>query len=97
MTVVEPTAIVTTVKSGSSTSVFGQSVTFTATISEASGNPTGTVTFEDGGSPLATEPVSSGVATFTTSELSVGQHAITSVYSGDTKFAGSTSPRSVKP
>ena len=94
LTAVEPTTIATSVQGGASTSVFGQSVTFTATISEASGKPTGSVTFEDGGSVLG-PPVAvnaSGVATFTTSQLSVGQHAITTVYGGDTKFAGSTSP-----
>src|SRR5262249_44379944 len=48
-------ATTTTVTSSPNPSVFGQSVTFTATVSAASpgsGTPTGTVTFEDGGTTL---------------------------------------------
>jgi hypothetical protein len=36
-------------------------------------------------------PVSSGVASLTTSTLGGGKHSITAVYSGDANFAGSTS------
>ena len=92
LTAVVPTTIQTTVQGGTSTSNFGQSVTFVATISSAGGSPTGTVTFEDSGSILGTGPVNSGVATFTTTKLAIGPHAITTVYSGDSKFAASTSP-----
>ena len=93
LTAVEPTTIQTTVQDGASTSVFGQSVTFVATLSDAGGTPTGTVTFDDGGAVLGTGAVNtSGVASFTTSKLALGSHAITSVYSGDTKFSASTSP-----
>ena len=52
-----------------SSSVFGQSVTFTATISATApgaGTPTGTVTFKDGSTTLGTGTLSGGVATFTT-------------------------------
>src|SRR5207244_4129722 len=49
-----PTSTSTTVTSMANPSVFGQSVTFTATSSEnGAGNPTGTVTFYDGGTSLA--------------------------------------------
>ena len=73
LTVVVPTTIQTTVQGGTTTSVFGQSVTFTATVSDAGGTPTGTVTFEDGGSVLGSGPVNaSGVATFTTKALALG-------------------------
>jgi Bacterial Ig-like domain (group 3) len=95
LTAVLPTTIQTSVQGGITTSVFGQSLTFTATISHTGGTPTGTVTFEDGGTVLGTGPVpvnASGVATLTTTKLALGPHAITSVYSGDSKFAGSTSP-----
>src|SRR5581483_11590634 len=78
-------------------SVFGQSVTFTATVSPvapASGSPTGTANFLDGATTIATNvPLNgSAVATFTTSALSVGTHSITVVYNGDSNFNGSTSP-----
>jgi hypothetical protein len=71
----------------------GQQVTFTATVSVASGSgtPTGTVTFIDGGTTIGTGTVSGGKATFTTSALSSGSHSITAVYSGDASFSGSTS------
>ncbi len=77
-------------------SVSGQSVTFTATVaavSPGSGTPTGTVTFDDNGTPLSdgTVTLSSGVASFTTSSLAVGTQSITAVYSGDTNFTISTS------
>src|SRR5205823_1639689 len=46
----------------------------------------------DGNTPLGTGAVISGSATFTTSSLSAGSHAITAVYGGDANFNGSTSP-----
>jgi hypothetical protein len=69
---------------------FGQSVTFTATVTGVS--PTGTVTFKDGVTVLGTGTLNgSGQATFTTSSLSVGSHSITAVYSGDVNNAAATS------
>ncbi len=77
--------------------VFGQSVTLTATIAAlapGAGTPTGTVTFKDGGTLLGTGSLAvvSGVdqATLTTSSLALGSHSITAVYGGDTNFSGST-------
>jgi hypothetical protein len=86
----------TTLTSSVNPSVFGQSVTFTATVAAGaagSGTPTGTVTFKDGTTTLGTGTLnSSGVATFNTSSLSVGTHStITAVYSGDANFTTSTS------
>jgi hypothetical protein len=52
---------------------------------------TGTVTFKDGATVLATRTLSSGKATFTTSTLAVGKHLITAVYGGDADLTGSTS------
>jgi hypothetical protein len=50
------------------------------------------VTFLDGATPLGTGTLNaSGVATFSTSALSVGTHSITAAYDGDTNDAGSTS------
>ena len=76
-------------------SVFGQSVTFTATVSAdapGSGTPTGLVTFKDGTTTLGSGTLSGGVASFTTSKLSVGTYSITATYNGDTHFKTSTSP-----
>jgi Big-like domain-containing protein/VCBS repeat protein len=72
-----------------------QSITFTATVSSASGGatatPTGSVSFLDGGALLGTTSVTSGVATFSTSSLAAGNHSITAQYSGDANFSGNSS------
>src|SRR5262249_18827809 len=81
----------TTLTSSANPTVFGQSVTFRATVSStAPGTPTGTVTFLDGGSPIGTGTLSGGVATFATSALTVGSHTITASYGGDGNSNGST-------
>ena len=49
------------------------------------------MTFRDGSTNLASVSLSGGQATYTTSALSVANHSITAVYSGDTAYAGSTS------
>ena len=71
--------------------MLGQSVTLTATVNSASPNVSGTVIFSDGGSALATVAVSaSGVATYTTSGLTAGSHAITAAYGGDANHVSSS-------
>jgi hypothetical protein len=73
--------------------VLGQSVTFSATVTSPSPNITGTVSFNDGSTPLGSVPVAAnGTATFPTSSLTFGLHSITAVYSGDTAHSGSTAP-----
>jgi subtilisin-like proprotein convertase family protein/plastocyanin len=91
---VNPASTTTALGSSLNPSIFGQSVTFTATLSEgAPGTPTGTVTFLDGVATLGTGTLNgSGVATFTTSTLAGGSHSITAVYATTGNFAGSTSP-----
>ncbi|MEP7213310.1 MAG: Ig-like domain repeat protein [Acidobacteriota bacterium] len=78
-------ATTTSVTSSADPSVFGQSVTFTATVSTAGlGTPSGNVQFFDGATPIGS-PVAlnaSGVATLATTALSVGNHTITAQYSG---------------
>ncbi len=84
----------TKVASSLNPSVYGEDVTFTATVkanAPGGGTPTGTVSFMDGSAVLETGPLSGGVATFSTSTLSVGVHSITAVYSGDANFTASTS------
>jgi Bacterial Ig-like domain (group 3) len=74
-------------------------VTFTATVQSLApgvGVPTGTVTFTDTFNgktkTLGTAPVGAlGKATFSTSSLESGNHAIIAVYSGNSDFNGSTS------
>ncbi len=71
---------------------YGASVTFTATVTGAS--VTGTVTFTDTttSQTLGTGAVSGGVATFSTSTLASGAHAVVAAYGGDANNIASTSP-----
>jgi hypothetical protein len=69
----------------------GQSVTFTAQLTAASGTPTGAVQFLDGATLLSTQTVSgSGSAAFTTSSLTIGSHTITANYQPTGIFGAST-------
>ena len=82
----------TSVTSSTSATVFGQSVTFTATVTATGFDNGGTVTFEDGGTSIGTAGVNSGgKATFSTTGLSAVTltHTINAVYGGDTNFSGS--------
>lgn len=87
--VVSPTK--TKVITSGSPSHVGQPVTFTATITAKFGAvPNGElVTFSDGAKLLASVPLSSGVAAYTTSSLSAKTHTITVHYPGDASFTQS--------
>jgi hypothetical protein len=93
----QPVAAATTtmLATSAATANAGQNVTFTATVAGPSGSttaPTGTITFMDGATMLGTGTLNgSGVATYSTSTLSVGTHSITAHYPGDTNFAASVS------
>ena len=87
----------TGINSSLSPSTYGQSVTFTATVSDTIGSvPTGTVEFYDGKTDLGHGTALSGsgesaTSTFTTSALSAGTHSsITAVYTPSGNFAGSS-------
>ena len=90
----------TAVTSSGKPSMQGQPVTFTANVTAVApgaGKPTGTVTFKDGATVLGTFILTTSggtsTATFSTSGLGVGAHAITAAYNGDGNFLGSaTSP-----
>jgi sugar lactone lactonase YvrE/uncharacterized protein (DUF2345 family) len=75
------------------TSAFGQSVTFTATVTpQYSGTtPTGTVTFYNGGSQIGSGTLSQGQASFSISSLPASANSITAIYGGSSNFTGSTS------
>jgi subtilisin-like proprotein convertase family protein len=70
-----------------------EDVTFTATVS-SDGAPvtSGTVTFIEGATPLATDvPVDvTGRAEFTTNDLTLGRHLVTARFNGDGTHAAST-------
>jgi hypothetical protein len=90
--VVNVASSTTVLASSSATSVFGQSITLTATVTSSSaGTRTGTVAFTDGGTTLATVAVNAaGIATHTTAALGVATHSLSALYSGDASFATST-------
>jgi hypothetical protein len=80
-----PTVILT---SSANPSVYGGSVTFTATTNAAG---TGTVLFYDGGSLLGPGTISGGVATYTLNSLGGGTHSITASYAGDSNYLSAVS------
>ena len=89
--VVNKATTTTTLTSSLNPSNFGQSVTFTASVTpQFSGTVTGNVTFYDGTTALKTVGLSGGVAKFTTSTLTSGAHSITATYNGSTSFIGSS-------
>ncbi|MBO3676075.1 Ig-like domain-containing protein [Streptomyces sp. NEAU-YJ-81] len=90
-----PAATTTTLTSSANPSVFGQPVTYTATVTPnppATGTPTGSVTFviTGTGGGTFTQPLTGGTATLSLSTLGVGTHTVTAAYSGDTNFAPSS-------
>jgi len=92
----------TSVGSSSNPSVYGQPVTFTATVvanSPSSINPTtqGSITFSDGTTTLCnTVPLSSGKAMCSLNTLGASVHTIAASYSGDSNYKGSNASLSQK-
>lgn len=82
-----------TLAASNASPAIGEKVTFTATLTTTGVSPTGNVTFLDGSKTLGTAPMlTGGKATFTTDTLELGTHAISAVYSGDSRFVSLTSP-----
>jgi hypothetical protein len=91
---VKQAATSTTITSSLNPSTFGQTVTFKATVAPVApgaGTPTGSVTFKNGTTTLATETLVAGKATFATSTLARGSHFITAEYLGSVDDSASTS------
>jgi carboxylesterase type B len=85
-------ATTTALASSLNPSQFEQSVTFTATVTGPAGTPSGTVTFTNNGTAMATAMLNTGgVATFKKVFFGSGVHSITANYSGNSSFAASTS------
>jgi Bacterial Ig-like domain (group 3)/MBG domain len=85
----------TTISATPNPAKYGQSVLLRGTvvpIAPATGVPTGTVTFTDGGTILSSVPLkSSAEATLTIASLAPGVHNLAALYSGDTNFRPSSS------
>jgi hypothetical protein len=89
--IVSKATTTTTLVSSLNPSNYGQSVTFTATVTpQFSGTVTGSIVYKDGTTVLKTVSLSVGVAKFTTSTLTHGTHTITATYNGSTSFNGSS-------
>ncbi len=68
-------------------------VTYTATVkSQSGGGVTGTVTFQDGNSTVATVPLAGNQSSYSTSYKTTGTHLMVASYSGDLQNTGSRSP-----
>jgi hypothetical protein len=88
--VVNKVSSTTVLLAGPTPVVFGQTVSMTATVT--SPLPLGgTLQFFDGGTVISSQtPNGSGSASFSTSALSVGQHSLSAVYSGDISHINSS-------
>jgi len=84
----------TAVSSSVGRSFYGQLVSFTATVTPASGlgTPTGIVTFMDGSATIGTAMLSGGSAVLTTNLLPLGSQTISAAFAGSASFAASASP-----
>jgi len=81
----------TTLTSSLNPSVYGQSVTFAATVSSTSGTPTGTVVLYNGSAGIGSGTLASGKTSMSLSSLPAGSDSITASYQGSATFAPSTS------
>jgi hypothetical protein len=86
-------ATATTLVSSLNPSVYGQKVTWTATVTTSgSVPPTGNVSFKWNGNSIGSATLNaSGVATLTRSNLNADTYPLTAVYAGDASNLGSTS------
>ncbi|MFN0120104.1 MAG: MBG domain-containing protein [Blastocatellia bacterium] len=94
LTVANATPAVT-LGSASATSTWGQSQTFTASLTRGGADvpfPAGTVTFRDGANTLGTGTIdNAGQASFTTSALAVGDHSVVAEYAGNSNYNAAAS------
>jgi MBG domain (YGX type)/Bacterial Ig-like domain (group 3)/Cadherin-like domain len=98
--IIQPTPVLVstalTIDSSTNPSAAGDSVTFTATVNPASGStaPTGLVNFIEDGTLLGSVSLAASgfnaTATFTATNLAVGDDIIIAEYGGDSNFTGST-------
>ena len=88
--VANPAATTTALNASTNSFRYGTTVTLTSGVSPAP--PDGeNVAFMDGGTVLGAGTLSNGIASYHTSSLAVGTHAITAGYGGDGNYLASTS------
>lgn len=88
-TVTQTVTTTTSLTSSANASIFGQSLTLTATVMPSTA--TGSVTFRDGSTILNTITLNGGRAALSISSLVTGSHSLTATYGGDTNDASSVS------
>ncbi|MDF2629722.1 MAG: Copper resistance protein CopC, partial [Symbiobacteriaceae bacterium] len=91
--VLESAVTTTTVTTSKSPAALGESITYTATVTDAieGMTPSGTVTFKSGATTLGTGTLNgSAQATFSIATLPIGTHTITAAYEGDSTFVTSS-------
>lgn len=89
---VSPLVSTTSLSASSLSATAGQSITFTATVTDSSGIPSGAVTFLDGGTTIGSADLDqSGAAAFSTTQLPVGSDSITAQFAGNDSVSASTS------
>ena len=87
-----PTTTALTRTTGSSPSVYGSALTFTATVTASPSNPsTGSVTFNDGATVLCNAIALTGNTATCSPTLAAGTHSLTATYNPGAGFATSTS------
>jgi sugar lactone lactonase YvrE len=86
------TATTTVLTAGGTSSLSGKPVTLTVTVTSPTAIPSGNVIFQDGATNIGQGTLNAqGVATLTTSALSVGGHTLTAVYQGSNSYTTSSS------
>jgi len=92
------TPTTTALTSSANPQIAAAAVTFTATVKAQSGAalPTGNVKFSIDGALKATVALTAGKASYSTSTLAAGTHAVTATYAGSTAFSASSAALSEK-
>ena len=78
-----------TLSAPSGSTVFGQAVTFTASLAPIAAS--GTVQFSDGAAAVGSAPIVNGMAILTLPALAAGSHAMQASYNGDGTYLASAS------
>ncbi len=91
-----PNALTTiSLTSSQNPSNIGQILDLNATVTAVTSGqsvPTGSVTFMDGVTTIGSSALNSGTASLATSNLTIGTHQLTAVYSGSSSYSSSTAP-----
>ena len=87
-----PKSTTTSLTPSTNTPYVGQLLSLDASVSTSSGTPAGSLTFFDGSHVLGVAFLDNfGVATLTTSSLTVGPHSLSAAYAGNAIYASSSS------